>query len=241
MSPCAGRDPLCGDGFGNAVILCYITGRSQFSGGESARRKRLLAKIAEAARAGVDLIQLREKDLPARALEQLAREAVRIILAARPSPLTTQLLINSRADVAFAAGAHGVHLRSNDLSPRDLRALWAQASRNQKGATRNPMVGVSCHTVAEVARAASARADFAVFGPVFEKDGEETPGGLGRLRRACRQRIPVLALGGVTLENAGLCLAAGAAGIAAIRLFQCNDIAAVVQRLRGAAEGGRAT
>ena len=120
----------------NAVILCYITDRTQFPGGESARRRRLLQKIAEAARAGVEYIQLREKDLPARDLEQLAREAMRVLLAARASGLGTRLLINSRADVALAAGAHGVHLRSDDLSPRDLRALWARASINQKRATR---------------------------------------------------------------------------------------------------------
>jgi thiamine-phosphate pyrophosphorylase len=214
------------------VILCYITDRSQFPGSESARRTRLLRKIAEAARAGVDYIQLREKDLSSRELEQLACEVVRLLLATRHSPLVPRLLINSRADVALAAGAHGVHLRSDDLSPRDLRALWAQASRNEKPETRNPLLGISCHTAEEVARAAAARADFALFGPVFEKSGVEIPGGLDRLRRACRRRIPVLALGGVTLENARACLEAGAAGIAAIRLFQQDDIAEVAEHLR---------
>ena len=216
----------------NAVILCYITDRTQFPGGESARRKRLLTKIAEAVRAGVDYIQLREKDLPARELELLAREAMDVLLATRPSPLATRLLINSRADVALATGAHGVHLRSDDLSPRDLRALWALSSRNEKPETRNPVVSVSCHTVEEVKRAAAARANLALFGPVFEKDGIATPRGLALLRRACRQRIPVLALGGVTLANARACLDAGAAGIAAIRLFQQNDIADVVRKLK---------
>jgi thiamine-phosphate pyrophosphorylase len=214
------------------VILCYITDRRQFSGSESARRKRLLAKIAEAARAGVDYIQLREKDLSGRDLEELAREAVQLLRAARPSPLATRLLINSRGDVALAVGAHGVHLRADDISPREVRALWAQASRNQKPETRDRLVTVSCHTVEEVARAAAAGADFALLGPVFEKQGEGAPGGLERLRDACRQRIPVLALGGVTLANTRVCLEAGAAGIAAIRLFQQNDIAGVLRRLR---------
>ena len=214
------------------MILCYITDRSQFPGPESARRRRLLAKIAEAASTGVDYIQLREKDLSGRELEELAREAMRVLLATRRSPRAPRLLINSRTDVALAAGAHGVHLRSDDISPRDLRALWAQASRNQKPATRNPLIGVSCHTVAEVARAAAARADFALFGPVFEKEGKKARRGLELLRRACRERVPVLALGGVTLENAGPCLEAGARGIAAIRLFQQNDIADVVRKLR---------
>ena len=162
----------------------------------------------------------------------MAREAVELVLRTRASRLGPRLLINSRADVALAASAHGVHLRSDDLSPGDLRALWARASRNVKRATRNPLLGVSCHTVEEVARAAAAPADFALFGPVFEKDGVEVPGGLDLLRRACLERIPVLALGGVTLANARACLDAGAAGLAAIRLFQQNDIADVVRKLR---------
>lgn len=214
------------------MILCYITDRTQFPGSESARRKRLLEKIAEAARAGVDYIQLREKGLPARVLEQLAREAMQVLLETRNSKLETRLLINSRADVALAVGAAGLHLRADDISPRDVRAVWAQASRNQKRGTRNPLIGVSCHTVAEVARAAAARVDFVLFGPVFEKSGSATSRGLDQLRRTCRQSVPVLALGGVTLENAGLCRDAGAGGIAAIRLFQQNDIAGVVRRLR---------
>jgi thiamine-phosphate pyrophosphorylase len=213
------------------VILCYITDRTQFPGTESARRKRLLEKIAEAARAGVDYIQLREKDLSTRELEGLAGEAMRVLLESRDSKLETRLLINSRADVALAAGAAGVHLRSDDISPREIRALWTLASRNEKRVTRNPLLGVSCHTVEEVARAAAARAAFVVFGPVFEKSGIATPRGLDQLRRACRQRVPVLALGGATLESAGLCRDAGARGIAAIRLFQQNDIAGVVRRL----------
>ena len=226
------------------MILCYITDRSQFPGPDSARRKRLLEKIAEAAHAGVDYIQLREKDLSGRELEELAREAMRILLTTRPSPLAThrlatrrspltpRLLINSSADVALAAGAAGVHLRSDDISPREVRALWAQASRNEKAETRNPVISTSCHTLAEVSRAAAARATFALFGPVFEKSGIATPRGLDLLRRACREPIPVLALGGVTLANAHACLNAGVRGIAAIRLFQQNDIAGVVRRLR---------
>ena len=214
------------------MILCYITYRSQFPGSESARRRRLLQKIAEAARAGVDYIQLREKDLPGRDLEQLAREAVQVLLATRHSPLAPRLLINSRADVALAAAADGVHLRADDISPRDVRRLCALAARHSPLATRHFVVSVSCHTLEDVARAAAERADFALFGPVFEKDGVATIAGLERLRRACRQPIPVLALGGVTLANARACLQAGAAGIAAIRLFQKNDIAGVVRRLR---------
>jgi thiamine-phosphate pyrophosphorylase len=98
-----------------------------------------------------------------------------------------------------------------------------------------PVIAVSCHAEQEVARAASAGAAFAVFAPVFEKRDfpHLRPAGLEALRDVCRQPIPVLALGGITLENACQCVDAGAAGIAAIRLFQENDIADVVRRLRG--------
>ncbi len=92
-------------------------------------------------------------------------------------------------------------------------------------------IGASCHTQAEVARAAQAGADFAVFGPVFEK-ARARPTGLDALREVCQEKIPVLALGGVTLENAESCMQAGAAGIAAIRLFQDNEMDGVVAALR---------
>ncbi len=96
------------------------------------------------------------------------------------------------------------------------------------------MIAVSCHSPEEVVQAAANQATFAVFAPVFEKTGAPgtSPAGLDALRQACRARIPVLALGGVTLQNAESCLQAGAAGIAAIRLFQENDIGAIVRELR---------
>lgn len=217
------------------MLLYYITDRSQFPGDENARRRALLGKIAESARCGVDFIQLREKDLPTRELEDLAQAAVRMVrensrLTADNRQITTRLLINSRTDIAIACGADGVHLRSDDISPRDARAVWiGSASTREK---QPPVIGVSCHFVADVVRAASEGADFAVFAPVFEKkDAPETrPSGLDELREACLQKIPVLALGGVTLENARACMEVGAAGIAAIRLFQENDVAEVVRR-----------
>ncbi len=99
----------------------------------------------------------------------------------------------------------------------------------------DPLIAVSCHSLEEVIRAADSRATFAVFAPVFEKkDAPGTmPAGLNALRQACQASVPVFALGGVTLLNAKSCLNAGASGIAAIRLFQENDIAAVVRELRG--------
>ena len=220
----------------DSCLLYYITDRAAFPGNELSRRRRLLEKIAEAARAGVDYIQLREKDLSTCELESLAREAVRVIreaLATDHRPLATALLINSRTDVALAVQADGVHLRSDDISPEEVRPVWQYGAGAPAHAIppRDPVIGVSCHSPAEVTQAALKKATFAVFAPVFEK--KDTPAtGLNLLREACRANIPVLALGGITLANAHSCLEAGAAGIAAIRLFQENDVAEVTDRLR---------
>jgi thiamine-phosphate pyrophosphorylase len=217
-----------------SCLLYYITDRTAFPGDELARRRRLLEKIREAVHAGVDYIQLREKDLSTRNLESLAREAASEILATDHRPQPTALLINSRTDVALAVQAEGVHLRSDDVSAQEVRAIWTKcgaAALARTNSPQAPLIAVSCHSLAEVAQAAANNATFAVFAPVFEKN-DAHPAGLEALRQACATRIPVLALGGVTLANAHSCLAAGAAGIAAIRLFQENDIAAVVRRLR---------
>jgi len=230
-------------------LLYYITDRNAFPGDESTGRRRLLHKIAEAARAGVDYIQLREKDLSTCELESLAREAVSVIREARqpasgPWPQAPALLINSRTDVALAVGADGVLLRSDDISPQEVRVIWGKshvgtaaldcsAARSAATACATPIIGVSCHSPEEVDRAAENGGTFAVFAPVFEKkDAPDTrPAGLAMLRQACAVKIPVLALGGITLANAQTCLEAGAAGIAAIRLFQENDVAEIVRLL----------
>ena len=211
-------------------ILYYITDRKQFPGDDSAQRRALLNKISEAASAGLDFIQLREKDLTARELEHLARASLEAI----GTHSQTRLLINSRTDVALAVGAHGVHLPANDISASQARAIWL------RGHTRNPKleirswISVSCHREEDVRKATADDADFAVFAPVFEKPGgpDIRPAGVEQLRKICTQQIPVIALGGVTLENAHLCLEAGAAGIAGIRLFQQNNIPEVVRKLR---------
>jgi thiamine-phosphate pyrophosphorylase len=220
----------------DGCLLYYITDRTQFPGDESSRRRQLLAKIAEAACAGLDCIQLREKDLSSRELEGLARAAAHIIQELRTGnrELRTRLLINSRSDIAIAVGADGIHLRSDDVSPAEVRSLWAQALARSPELARTPLVAVSCHTQDNVSRAQSQGADFAVFAPVFgKKDAPGAqPAGLVVLREACRSNIPVLALGGVTLDNAASCMKAGAAGIAAIRLFQENKIEDVVRALR---------
>ena len=226
-----------------SCLLCYITDRSAFPGDESSRRRRLLEKIAEAARAGVDYIQLREKDLAPRELESLAREAARVVREARKlargnRERETVLLINSRTDVVLAVQAEGVHLRSDDISPQEVRQIWNSAcgagAPARQLSPRDPIVTVSCHSPADVAEAAANGATFAVLAPVFKKKNTPTthPTGLAMLHKACQMEIPVLALGGITLSNAPSCLEVGAAGIAAIRLFQENNIAEVVQRLR---------
>jgi thiamine-phosphate pyrophosphorylase len=218
-------------------LLYYITDRGQFRGDASARRRALLAKVAEAAHAGIDYIQLREKDLSTLELEALTREVVAVVhenqLATDHWPLTTRLLINSRTDVALATGADGVHLRADDIAPHEVRRVL-DVSAHPPLTTDHFLVAASCHTPADIFRAESEAADFAVFAPVFGK--RQAPGtqpaGLAALREACRASIPVLALGGVNLQNAASCLTAGAAGVAGIRLFQENRIEDVVRTLR---------
>jgi thiamine-phosphate pyrophosphorylase len=190
--------------------LCYITDRRSFPGSPEDQQRRVLAKIAECVAAGVDYIQLREKDLGGGELYRLAEEAMRLI----PSGARTRLLINSRVDIALACGAHGVHLPANGLGARDARAIFEKAGK------RDALVAVSTHSVEEVLDAREQGADFVVFGPVFEKNAELAVNGLAKLAEACRISIPVFALGGITAENAGLCREKGAAGIAGIRLFQ---------------------
>jgi thiamine-phosphate pyrophosphorylase len=222
-------------------LLCYITDRTQFPGDESDRRKRLLARASEASNAGVDYIQLREKDLSARELENLSREVMRVLqetqartenreLRTENQGLRTALLINSRTDVALAVGADGVHLPAGDVTPAEVRRI-AQCSA---GAPARVTISVACHSAEEVHQAQEAGADLALFAPVFEKREapNSKPAGLEALRQACQNKIPVLALGGITFENAAACLKAGAAGIAAIRLFQENDVADIVHKLR---------
>lgn len=206
-------------------VLYYITDRRLFAGTPEEQRRQLLRKVSECASAGVDYIQLREKGLSIRALEDLARDVIQLL-----SPQNrTRLLINSRTDVALACGAHGVHLPANDLPPSEVRAIFGRTGDIRA------MIGASTHSTAEVSYAEAHGADFAVFGPVFEKNGATTRHGVEGLRQACQRpdrSMPVLAIGGVTLENAQSCIAAGASGIAAIRMFQEADVAKTVHNLR---------
>ena len=205
--------------------LYYITDRRQFPGDRRDQEHRLLEKIRECAMAGVEYIQLREKDLSPRALEELAHKAMAAVHGS-----ATRLLINSRTDVALACGAQGVHLPANDLQATEVRAVFARAG------VRAPVIAVSAHSLTDVLNGESHGADFAVFAPVFEKAGSPNSAGLEQLRQICgraQASMPVFALGGVTRENARLCVEAGAAGIAGIRLFQENDARRVVMLLRG--------
>jgi thiamine-phosphate pyrophosphorylase len=210
------------------VFLYYITDRKQLSASEEDRRRLLLERIRTAAVAGVDAIQLRERDLSSRVLTELGKRAVEIVRQVNPS---TKVLINSRSDVAIACAADGVHLRSDDISPSEARAIFMQA-----GILR-PVVAVSCHATAEIELAEGHGADFAVFGPVFEKDRQPRQERIAALHSACNRRaakppMPVLALGGINAENVLNCLQAGAAGIAAIRLFQNGNVEQVISELR---------
>ncbi len=144
---------------------------------------------------GIDYIQIREKDLPAREVWQFTSAVVSSRGSSR-----SKILVNDRADVAVAAGADGVHLPSQ----APLETLPGL------------IVARSCHTEKEVR---TAKADFITFSPVFASPGKGQPVGLDALRSACRHPIPVFALGGVTSQNAAACVDAGAAGIAGIRLF----------------------
>lgn len=219
-------------------ILCYVTDRKALgrtfaaSPGDWISKistadptDALLETIRRAAAAGINWIQIREKDLETRKLTELVRLAV-----AGARGTGTRILVNDRLDVARAAGAAGVHLGETSLRVETV-AEWRRSTDH--GEFR---IGASCHAT-EAARAAEGDgADYIFFGPVFatpSKAAFGAPQGIERLRDACRAvRIPVLAIGGVTVENAHSCLAAGAAGVAAIRLFQeTEDLSAVVKRL----------
>jgi thiamine-phosphate pyrophosphorylase len=180
-----------------AAIRCYITDRRSLAPGMT-----LLDTIA---RADADWIQIREKDLPARELFELARAAL---------PSGKKIIVNTRLDVALAAGAAGVHLPEDSIAPSRFRPIVPAGF----------LIGTSCHTLESVRVAAAEGADYVLFGPVFaplSKSSDLTPRGLDLLAEAAQlAKIPVLALGGITRENAPLCIARGAAGFAAISFFQ---------------------
>ena len=169
----------------------------------------ILRLVQAAVDAEVPLFQIREKALSARVLYELVVRAVSITRDTK-----TQLLVNDRVDVARAAGADGVHLTARSL-PADVVRMTCGSEF---------LIGVSTHSLEEAQAARAGGADFVVFGPVFETESKRAfgpPQGLSKLHAITRalDDFPVLAIGGITLDNIAACLSAGARGIAGISLF----------------------
>jgi thiamine-phosphate pyrophosphorylase len=177
----------------------YITDRKAAGG-----FRQLLDIIRDQMYLGVDMIQIREKDLTARQLFEFTLAVLEVRDREKRKAAPPKILVNGRADVAMAARADGVHLPS-DAAREILPGL---------------LVGRSCHTLADIKQA---QADFVTFGPVFHTPGKGDPVGLEMLRHACALGKPVFALGGVNWENAQACMQAGAEGVAGIRMFQAPD------------------
>lgn len=161
---------------------------------------------ARAAVCGVDMIQVRAKNLPARELLVMVKRVVAEVMG-------VPVLVNTRADIALECGAQGVHLPSDSPSPERIRAI----------APAGFLIGVSCHNIDELMRAAREGADFAVYGPIFATRSHPNaqPIGLDALSAATRSvQLPIYALGGITEQNAMLCIGAGAVGVAGISMFE---------------------
>jgi thiamine-phosphate diphosphorylase len=185
----------------------------------------LIDLIAAAARAGVDVIQIRELQLDDRTLLALTVDAVAAVRGT-----AARVLVNGRPDIALAAGASGVHLRSHSIAASRVRTL----------APPGFLIGRSVHSPAEAAVAeADGGCDYLTFGTVFAS-GSKPPGhpvaGIEALGRACASvRLPVVAIGGVTIDRAPAIAAAGASGVAAIGLFaSAKDLSRTVAALRHA-------
>ena len=196
--------------------ICYITDR------RSLEPKPLLPFLFEAIGAAVDLVQIREKDLTTRDLLTLVEG---VVSAAEGT--ATRVVVNDRLDVALAAGAGGVHLGHKSLPAGTVRGMVPGKF----------LVGVSCHSLAEAVAAEQAKADYVLLGPIFEtisKLAYGPPLGLEKLREvATRVKLPILALGGITVDRVKPCLEAGATGIAGISIFQSAPLlAARVRELR---------
>jgi thiamine-phosphate pyrophosphorylase len=183
----------------------------------------LLGLVEAAAAAKIDLIQLREKNLRTKVLFELTSRASDIVRGSR-----TRLLVNDRADVALAAGAAGVHLTSRSINTSVMRQTFGAEF----------LIGVSTHSPEEVKAARDDGADFVVFGPVFETASKLVYGqpiGLESLRQVAAKSasFPILAIGGVSLDNVADCFRAGASGIAAIRMLGNKSmLARVAQDIR---------
>ena len=216
-------------------VLCYVTDRHLVPVGAAAdTREALLDKIGAAAAAGVDWIQIREKDLSGKDFAQLTRDALQGVAktaANRATPV--RIIVNDRLDIALSNRASGVHLSEDGLPIAEVKRL-VNSSSNSK----DFLVGKSCHSLEAAKSAEKSGAEYIFFGPIFatpSKAAYGAPQGLERLAEICRAvSIPVLAIGGVTVETAVACLRVGASGIAGIRLFQdASDLRSVAGILRG--------
>jgi thiamine-phosphate pyrophosphorylase len=221
-------------------ILCYVTDASALSAvptdaeSETEYAARLIERACLAAEAGVNWIQVRDKNLNARMLH-VSTVGIRLVV----KELGARVIVNDRLDVAVAAQAGGVHLGRESLPVKEL-VSWREKEKSSKPVLEDFLIGASCHSFEEARAAALDGADYLIFGPVFETPSKMKfgpPLGVERLREVCSDlRIPVLAIGGIDLVNAGKCFDAGAAGIAAIRLFQdaksAEDLRERIEALR---------
>jgi thiamine-phosphate pyrophosphorylase len=206
--------------------VCYVTDRKALSAVPGEQARLLLEKMASVARAGVDWIQIREKDLSGRELAALVAEALRRV------PVSCRVLVNDRLDVALACGAGGVHLGEASLPVADAKRLVGEKIPGTEF-----LVGASVHSHESARVEQQAGADYVIFGPVYETPAKAAfgePQGVKRLERICRSvLVPVMAIGGITPEHARNCVEAGAAGIAAIRLFQdAENLQMLMRELR---------
>jgi thiamine-phosphate pyrophosphorylase len=215
-------------------ILCYVTDRRILPIEKGADASEALLRVIEAlAAAGIDWIQIREKDLSGKDSTALTHQAVeRRERAAAGGANSARILVNDRLDIALSERAGGVHLGEQSLPVAEARRL-----RDSHGPRTDFLIGVSCHSPEAAKAAEKGGADYIFFGPVFATPAKAAYGpaqGLVRLAEVCRSvSLPVLAIGGITLENAASCLLAGAKGIAAIRLFQdAKDLNSLVPTLR---------
>lgn len=190
--------------------LYLITDRQQI-----AADRDFLSVIEELLQAGVRMLQMREKDLPAAELFPLATQ-LRALTAAHDC----RLLINDRVDVAQAVAADGVHLGGHSLPTAAVRKLLGP----------DKLIGVSTHSPEEIQLAAEQGADFVTFGPVFftpSKAAYGNPVGLEKLTQCCAtSSIPVYALGGISANNAAAVINSGANGIALISALLAADLPA---------------
>jgi len=206
-------------------ILCLITrgATAEATTAASKEFQDILDQVSSAVASGVQLIQLREKKLTARVLFELTARAAEITRGT-----LTRLLVNDRADIASGAGADGVHLTTRSLDSKIVRRTFEDGF----------LIGASTHSVAEATNARDGGADFVVFGPIFPTPSKEEYGlslGVDRLAEVVSELapFPVLALGGISIDNARECLRAGASGIAGISLFSDpSTLRAVVANLK---------